>query len=411
MQGFDTVPAPLLPQNAPGRRGVGARVRRASRWLFGACLAGLLAGNGVFAADLADQLAVIRKVGPQGQGHPAAAAAWKEVVAADAAALPQILAAFDGANPLAANWLRGAVESIADRTLSADGKLPASDLENFVLEVKHDPRARRLAFEWLTRVDAAAPERLIPGMLNDPSVEFRRDAVQRLLDQAAKLETDGTPDAARPVYLQALSAARDDDQVQACVKPLEKLGQKVDLPRHFGLVTNWYLIGPFDNTGKKGFDVAYPPEQQLNLDAKYPGKDGDVAWTKHVTTDAYGIVDLAKAQDAFKGAVTYAYHEFTSEEAQTVDLRLGTPNAWKVWVNGELVFGRDEYHRGMRLDQYEMRAALKPGKNQILVKLCQNEQKEDWAQRWQFQLRVCDSTGTAVLSKTRPEPTETAAID
>ena len=409
MQGFDTVSAPFLPQNAPSPQRFSNRVRRRVAPLLAACLIGLSVGSAAF-ADLKDQLEVIRKVGPQGQGHPAAAVAWKEVIAAEAEALPQILAAFDDANPLAANWLRGAVESIADRTLTADGKLPVAALEKFVLEVKHDPRARRLAFEWLTRVDPTVPERLIPGMLNDPSVEFRRDAVQRLLDQAAKLAVD-TPDAARPVYLEALSAARDDDQVQACVKPLEKLGQKVDLAKHFGLLTNWYLIGPFDNTGKKGFDVAYPPEQQLNLEAKYPGKDGEVAWTKFATADSYGIVDLAKAQEAFKGAVTYAYHEFTSDAAQTVDFRLGTPNAWKVWVNGEYVFGRDEYHRGMSLDQYTMRAALKPGKNQILVKICQNEQKEDWAQRWQFQLRVCDSTGTAVLSKTRPESVETASRD
>ena len=45
---------------------------------------------------------------------------------------------------------------------------------------------------------------------------------------------------------------------------------------------------------------------------------------------------------------------------------------------------------------------LRPGKNVILLKLAQNEQKEPWAQGWAFQLRVCDSTGGAVLSTTRP---------
>jgi hypothetical protein len=37
----------------------------------------------------------------------------------------------------------------------------------------------------------------------------------------------------------------------------------------------------------------------------------------------------------------------------------------------------------------------------ILVKCLQNEQTEDWAQNWDFQLRVCDATGTAVLSMDR----------
>jgi hypothetical protein len=37
------------------------------------------------------------------------------------------------------------------------------------------------------------------------------------------------------------------------------------------------------------------------------------------------------------------------------------------------------------------------------VKLCQNEQKEKWTVEWEFQLRVCDSTGTAILSTDRPD--------
>lgn len=83
-------------------------------------------------------------------------------------------------------------------------------------------------------------------------------------------------------------------------------------------------------------------------------------------------------------------------------MRLGTVNAYKVWVNGKLIFARDEYHRGMRMDQYKLTAPLEKGRNLILVKLCQNEQTEDWAQKWEFQLRVCDASGAAILSTTRP---------
>jgi hypothetical protein len=32
-----------------------------------------------------------------------------------------------------------------------------------------------------------------------------------------------------------------------------------------------------------------------------------------------------------------------------------------VWLNGELLFGRDEYHRGMQMDQYKMKCHLKQG--------------------------------------------------
>jgi hypothetical protein len=104
-----------------------------------------------------------------------------------------------------------------------------------------------------------------------------------------------------------------------------------------------------------------------------------------------------------KEVTGYAYSEFVAAKARPAELRLGCKNAWKVWLNGKLLFGRDEYHRGQRIDQYKMPVQLKEGKNTILVKLCQNEQKEKWTVEWEFQLRVCDPTGTAILSTDRPD--------
>ncbi|MCY2966027.1 MAG: hypothetical protein NT069_20755 [Planctomycetota bacterium] len=40
--------------------------------------------------------------------------------------------------------------------------------------------------------------------------------------------------------------------------------------------------------------------------------------------------------------------------------------------------------------------------------MCQNEQTDSWAQRWQIQLRVCDPTGTAVLSADRASKSSAA---
>jgi hypothetical protein len=356
--------------------------------------------------DLAKNLQTIRAVAAEGDGNKEAALAWRALVKSPARDIPGILAAFDEANPLAVNYLRSAVETIAQRELDKGDKLPAADLENFIGDTKHDPRARRLAYELIAGVDPTAGERIIPGLLNDPSVEFRRDAVARLLEQAPKRLADGDKDAARSLLVDALSGARDEDQVKAVKEQLQALGEKVDLPRHFGFLMSWRLVAPFDNTGKKGLAAIYPPEKDLNFSAKYESKDGkEIAWVEHTTKDENGIVDLAKALGPFKGAVAYAAAEFQSDERRAVDFRLGTPNSWKVWLNGDLIFAREEYHRGMNLDQYRMRGTLRPGKNAILIKVCQNEQTEDWAQRWQFQFRVCDAAGTAILSADRAAKT------
>lgn len=372
----------------------------------------LVAGLAVVAAagDLEKPLQAIRDVAAEGRGNKEAQAAWRELATAKARALPEILAALDGANPLAANYLRGAVETIAQREREAGRQLPVAELEKFILDTKHDPRGRRLAFELLAGVDALAPDRLIPGLLHDPSVEFRRDAVDRLIEKSSQLTADGKPAESKMILTEALTGARDDDQVQAIKKQLEGLGEKVDLPTHFGFLTRWRLVAPFDNSNLKGLAAVYPPEKVLDLEASYEGKEGkQISWVEHTTDSEYGIVNLAKALGPFKGSVAYAVTEFTATEELPVEFRLGTPNSWKVWLNDKLIFAREEYHRGMNLDQYRMRGTLKPGRNVILIKVCQNEQTEDWAQRWEFQFRVCDATGTAILSADRPATPRPAA--
>jgi hypothetical protein len=162
----------------------------------------------------------------------------------------------------------------------------------------------------------------------------------------------------------------------------------------------WKLIGPFDSTNQAGFDIAYPPEKEFRPDATYEGKSGaKVRWIDAATQDEFGMVDLNKALSKHKGAVAYAACEFESDQPRQVDLRLGCINANKLWLNGELLGAHDKYHTGMEIDQYVARGQLRAGKNLILLKICQNEQSEEWAQNWAFQFRVCDSIGTAILAR------------
>jgi len=351
------------------------------------------------AADLSAIIKTIRAVGPEGQGNAAAAKAWQSLSKAEASALPQILIAMDGANPLAANWLRAAVDTIAAR----EKKLPIDALQKFLADKSHTPRARRLAFELIRAADAKLAAKLIPGMINDPSVELRREAVAQVLD-AGKIANQ--PAIAVKEYRKALDAARDIDQIKAATKALRDLKQEVDLPRHFGFLMHWNVIGPFDNSERAGFAKVFPPETNVDLEATYDGKAGKVKWSSFVTADEYGMVDINKAYpgpgDGLKEVTAYAYTEYHAAAAGPVQLRLGCKNAWKIWLNGKLVFGRDEYHRGMRIDQYQLDVNLAKGRNKLLIKLCQNEQMQDWTKQWQFQLRVCDPTGTAILATNRP---------
>lgn len=373
--------------------------------LFG-CILGLAATARaeVDPAELREGLSVLQQVGPRGEGHPPAVTAWETVSRASAAELTALLAAMNDDNPLACNWIRAAVDTIAERTLRQGDPLPAAELTNYLQDPSHSPRSRRLAFEWITRVDPSARDRLVPGWLEDPSLELRREAVAMKTMEADEALADGRREQAIVAYQTAWDAARDLDQIEDLTKKLRDLGQSADAATQMGFILSWDLVGPFDNTNTTGFDRVYPPEQGVDLSAEYDGKGESVSWKQSTTDDEYGMVDLNQALGKHKGAAAYAFAQFESTQERPVELRLGCINASKVWLNGELLSANHIYHSGTSIDQYVAHGVLKPGRNEILLKICQNEQTESWAQEWEFQLRVCDQLGTGIHSAPRSDP-------
>ncbi len=347
---------------------------------------------------ITEAVGILQSAKTAGQGSRENQRALVALTGSGERAMLPILTGFQKATPEGLNWLRNAFEQIAESLRAARKPLPADALRAFVMETGNSADARRLAWDTLVSEDARLAEQVIPGMLNDPSPEFRRDAVELLLKQAAQAEGAAATD----LYRRAMGGAVHEDQVKTIAEALRKAGETVDISRHFGFVTSWKIVGPFDNREEKGFAVAYAPETEIvqerpNVEAEYDGMNGKVRWQTVETTDDFGVVDIAKQIENFKGSVMYAVAEWSSPAQQTLQVRLGTPNAWKLWVNGALVFEREEYHRSTQLDQYSVPVQLKPGVNVLAFKICQNEQTQDWAQKYQFQLRVCDSTGVGVL--------------
>jgi hypothetical protein len=369
--------------------------------LWPVILAAAVAGADPAGPALKDAIATVRRAGPDGEGGNAAAKAWRRLAAAGADDLPALLAGMDGASPLARNWLRSAIDGVLDRAAADKKPLPADALDAFLRQTKHDPQARRLAYDLLSKNDPKAPDRYLPGMLDDPSPELRRDAVARVLASADKLLAADKKAEALPLYRDALAAAREKGQIDAAARKLRGLGEKVDLPARLGMVMTWKLIGPFPNKDHKGMETAYPPEKALDFAAGYDGKAGRVKWLDYASKDDYGLVDLKEALKDHAEVVAYAAAEFPSKEAREVEIRLGCYTGFKLWVNGELVLERGDAYTGMQLDHYVAKARLKEGKNVLLLKVAQDEAPPSLPAMLRFQLRVCDATGKAVLAADR----------
>jgi hypothetical protein len=236
--------------------------------------------------------------------------------------------------------------------------------------------------------------------------------VQQVLNEANAQRAADQGAAAAILFRQALTFARDVDQIEACARQLRELGQPVDIAGVFGFLREWRVIGPFDNTGRAGFATPFPPERETDWQAEYEGKSGKVRWRPASTTNEFGMLDLNQVLGEQKEVTAYAYAEFIAERAQAAELRLGCKNGWKVWWNGEFIFGRDEYHLGAEIDQYRLPVQLRAGRNVLLLKICQNEQQEEWTREWEFQLRICDPLGTPIRpAPAVPSPPTTTALN
>ena len=94
-------------------------------------------GAAVYAEPTLEQsLAALKNIGVQGKGQADAAKAMAALSAQPATSLVPLLTALNGASPLEANWLRGAIESVFDRAASDKNTAIAGDLEKFTRETK-----------------------------------------------------------------------------------------------------------------------------------------------------------------------------------------------------------------------------------------------------------------------------------
>ncbi|MEX0679700.1 MAG: hypothetical protein WD063_21705 [Pirellulales bacterium] len=358
------------------------------------------------ADEVNDHLAAIARAGPQASGSREARVAADLLSNRGTEILPRLLLAMDIDNPLAANWYRAVYETIVERELARAGpEFPLAELRAIVGDRNHRGHVRRLALVLCDRLEPGYRQKTVRGLLDDP--EFREDAVDMALAAGGQALTNGDSEAARDQFQRAFEHARDSNQVTSAAGQLAKLGERVDIAKHLGLVVDWWLVGPFDAPAFTGFARSFAPESQVDLQAGYVGQDGQsIVWRRHHTPDPLGMVNLAQALAPAKEAVAYAYAQLDSPQPQDAQLRTGADDNLTVWLNGQKVFSREQWLNGSRFDRFVTPVKLVRGANRVLVKICQGPQHKDpqVPNNWTFQLRFCDAQGGgAGLVSSSPE--------
>lgn len=350
--------------------------------------------------DPAPYLAEIAKTGPQGEGSAAAKVARDELAKRGVEILPPLLVAMDTSNAVAANWYRTVYEEIVASELKRDGvKWPVEFFKEYVSESKRLGKPRRLVLTLLDKLEPTFREQWVPTRLDDS--EFRYEAVGLALaagDRAIKNKDETT---AKVEFRKAFEATRDSTQVTQAAAKLKALGESADAIKHLGLVVDWWLVGPFDAPAKTGFATVFEPETKVDLQAKYRGQSGEIAWKKHHEADTLGQLNLINVLGVTREAVGYAYAEIDVPREQAAQVRCAADDNCSVWLNGEKVFGRDQWLNGTRFDRFITPIQLKAGRNTLLVKICQGPQHKDpeVPNNWSLQLRLCDADGRGIEFK------------
>jgi hypothetical protein len=140
-------------------------------------------------------------------------------------------------------------------------------------------------------------------------------------------------------------------------------------------VTNWQIVGPFDNTDKVGLTTDYGPEAGVDLSAQYDGADGKVTWepmpaeaiVREFMKPSY--MDLRKRW-RLEHVCAYAVAHVHSDKSQPVRFDIGSDDMIVAWLNGEEILRYAE-PRAAAPAQDAVDVVLKQGLNEILLKVCQ----------------------------------------
>ncbi len=155
-------------------------------------------------------------------------------------------------------------------------------------------------------------------------------------------------------------------------------------------ISNWMMIGPFENVSASGYDTVYPPEENYDPLARYEGKEKvPTFWFQNTPTDMYVWIDFRKHFGAAE-AIYYGNSFVFSPIKQSAQIRTGTSGSLKVFLNDENIFEICDENNNSE-DSYIVETELQKGWNRLLIKTGFSE-----ISNCNFYARITDANGKKI---------------
>ncbi len=177
-------------------------------------------------------------------------------------------------------------------------------------------------------------------------------------------------------------------------------------PDKQGFILNWLMVGPFPNPGErpdnKGYHIDYLKEYggelthvpASGMEIAGGGADGKATVKWQVTKSDSSLVDFfsipqLKLTDQMDDVLVYCACWVELEKDADVEVRLGSDDAYKLWIDHKFVGEAHEY-RAADVDQESWPRKLTAGKHLVLLKVDQ-----DWG-GYEFYFRIVTKDGKAI---------------
>jgi hypothetical protein len=181
------------------------------------------------------------------------------------------------------------------------------------------------------------------------------------------------------IWKQAVPSAQRRKQLR---QNLNK-GQTREIARTLGYISDWYLTGLWTNPGGDPLSTKLPPEYDVDLNAEYAGRSGQINWQFYKGNSPYGIVDLRKhfQPQNSQYTCTFLFTEIELHHRASVHLEPTWDDDVALWVNDQLVFN----NRKDKIRSFSV--PLNKGKNRFLAKVTNKQHG------FKFSLRLHDEGG------------------